>query len=245
MLNLLINSIKINNNLIIIVSILILLVIIGVVALIIYKDKKCEEEEIDELISDMKKEDEEDLKVSENTIKIEGILDQMQKDLDAKPEEVVNMFEKEQEEKAIISYQELVKQLKKGKKEENVIKVDEDTLKGDKTLNQLVDELKNPKKQDENLSDTKKFKNTDFISPIYGKLEDKLEYPRVKSFKNKEIDNFDEELNKYNLDSYLEEFKNDTNINTLEQTLDMEPISKEIKQNEEFLKALKDFRENL
>ena len=34
-------------------------------------------------------------------------------------------------------------------------------------------------------------------------------------------------------------------INTLEQTLDMPPISKEIKKNDEFLQALKEFRKNL
>ena len=181
----------------------------------------------------------------------------MQKDLEATPEEVVDNFEREQEEKAIISYQELVRQLKKGKKEENVIKVDEDTLTGNKSLNELVDEIKNPTREikelevskEKELSDTKKFRNTDFISPIYGKMEDKLEYPKVKSFARNDIqtklDEFDEKYGEYNIESYLKEFKNDTNLNTLEQTLDMEPISNEVKQNEDFLKALKEFRENL
>ena len=80
-------------------------------------------------------------------------------------------------------------------------------------------------------------------------MEDKLEYPKVKSFARNDIqtklDEFDEKYGEYNIESYLKEFKNDTNLNTLEQTLDMEPISNEVKQNEDFLKALKEFRENL
>lgn len=267
MLNTLINNIKIDDTLIIAISIIILIVIVGVIAFIIYKDRKSELKEIDELIDDMNRsrktdkvdiiDEEEKPVVSENTIKIEGILDQMQKNLEASPSTVVDNFEREQEEKAIISYQELVKQLKRGKIEENVIKVDEDTLTGDKSLNALVDEIKNPTRELKELetvkevvsSDTKKFRNTDFISPVYGKMEDKLEYPKVKSFARKdsieELNQFDEKYGKYNIESYLEEFKNDTNLNTLEQTLDMEPISTEIKQNEDFLKALKEFRENL
>lgn len=265
MINLLVNNVKIDNTLIIVISIIILVVIIGAIAFIIYKDKKSELKEIDDLIDDMNKSRKEELEekledkpvVSENTIKIEGILDQMQKDLEATPASVVDSFEKEQEEKAIISYQELVKHLKKGNVEENVIKVDEDTLTGDKSLNALVDEIKNPTREikelevvkEESLSDTKKFRNTDFISPVYGKMEDKLEYPKVKSFARNEIidelNEFDEKYGEYNIESYLHEFRSDRNLNTLEQTLDMEPISNEVKQNEDFLQALKEFRENL
>lgn len=266
MINLLVNNIKIDNTLIIVISIIILIIIIGAIAFIIYKDKKSELKEIDDLIDDMNKSRKEELEekildekqvVSENTIKIEGILDQMQKDLEATPASVVDSFEREQEEKAIISYQELVKHLKKGNVEENVIKVDEDTLTNDNGLNALVEEIKNPTREILEIeevketvsSDTKKFRNTDFISPVYGKMEDKLEYPKVKSFARKDVMDefreFDEKYGEYNIESYLEEFKNDRNLNTLEQTLDMEPISNEVKQNEDFLKALKEFRENL
>ena len=40
------------------------------------------------------------------------MLEKMQEDLDKKPEDVVTTFENEQEEKAIISYQELVDSIK-------------------------------------------------------------------------------------------------------------------------------------
>ena len=49
------------------------------------------------------------------------------------------------------------------------------------------------------------------------------------------------------VNNYLNEFKTDSNIriDSLEQTLDLGPITAEIKKNEEFLQALKEFRENL
>ena len=82
-------------------------------------------------------------------------------------------------------------------------------------------------------------------------MNEHLDYPKVNSFKQEDdikeyLDNFYKQIKDYKLDDYLEEFNNNSSdVNTLEQTLDMEPISAEIKQNEEFLKALKEFRENL
>ena len=145
--------------------------------------------------------------------------------------------EKEQEETAIISYSELVKTLKKGQPEE------------EKTIDILVDEIKEAASSNESTYD-KKFKNTDFISPVYGKMDEHLDYPKVSSFKKEEdineyLENFDKQINDYKLDDYLEEFNENKKIDSLEQTLDMEPISAEMKKNEDFLKALIDFRENL
>ena len=50
-----------------------------------------------------------------------------------------------------------------------------------------------------------------------------------------------------NIDNFLGDidFDSSMEINSLEQTLDMEPLSNDIKANDEFLKALKDFRKNL
>ena len=81
-------------------------------------------------------------------------------------------------------------------------------------------------------------------------MEEHLEYPKVNSFKQDDevgeyLEDFDKKISDYKLDDYLEEFNSNIEINTLEQTLDMEPISNEIKKNEDFLKALKEFRENL
>ena len=59
--------------------------------------------------------------------------------------------------------------------------------------------------------ETKKFSNTEVISPIFGRVE------------------VDEENENHEL----------------EKTLNIDPIKKEIKESEDFLNALKDFRKNL
>lgn len=243
MLNILLN-ININGEVVLIVSCIILLVILLTVIFTIIKSKRKEDKEIDSIISNMvqeRKEPKEEVEVvDDKTKELEDVLEKMQKDLEAKPVDVVANFEKEQEEKAIISYSELVKTLKKNQPEE------------EKTIDILVDEIKEAANANE-LTETaydKKFKNTDFISPVYGKMEEHLDYPKVSSFKKEEdineyLENFDKQINNYKLEDYLEEFNDNKKIDSLEQTLDMEPISFEIKKNEDFLQALKEFRENL
>ena len=240
MLNMLLN-LNINNELILILACSILLIIVLLFVFHMISSRKKEEKEIDNIISNMvqeRKEGKEQVEeVDDKTKELEDVLEKMQKDLEAKPIDVVANFEREQEEKAIISYTELVKTLKKGPSEE------------EKTLDILVDEIKEAASNNESKED-KKFKNTDFISPVYGKMEEHLEYPKVNSFKQDDeigeyLEYFDKKISDYKLDDYLEEFNSNIEINTLEQTLDMEPISNEIKKNEDFLKALKEFRENL
>ncbi len=240
MLNILLN-INISNEVLLIFSCLILLIILSVVIFNIVKSRRKEDKEIDNIISSMvqeRKEPKEEVEqVDDKTKELEDVLEKMQKDLEAKPVDVVASFEKEQEEKAIISYSELVKTLKKGQPEE------------EKTIDILVDEIKEAASSNESTYD-KKFKNTDFISPVYGKMDEHLDYPKVSSFKKEEdineyLENFDKQINDYKLDDYLEEFNENKKIDSLEQTLDMEPISAEMKKNEDFLKALIDFRENL
>ena len=217
------------------------MIILSVVIFNIVKSRRKEDKEIDNIISSMvqeRKEPKEEVEqVDDKTKELEDVLEKMQKDLEAKPVDVVASFEKEQEEKAIISYSELVKTLKKGQPEE------------EKTIDILVDEIKEAASSNESTYD-KKFKNTDFISPVYGKMDEHLDYPKVSSFKKEEdineyLENFDKQINDYKLDDYLEEFNENKKIDSLEQTLDMEPISAEMKKNEDFLKALIDFRENL
>lgn len=241
MLNILLN-LNINNELILILACSILLIITLVVVISIFSSRKKEEKELDTIISNMvqeRKEGKEQVEeIDDKTKELEEVLEKMQKDLEAKPVDVVASFEREQEEKAIISYTELVKTLKKGP-----------TLEEEKTLDVLVDEIKEAAAINETKED-KKFKNTDFISPVYGKMNEHLEYPKVNSFKQVEeitecLEDFDKKMKDYNLDNYIEEFNSNADINTLEQTLDIEPISAEIKKNEDFLKALKEFRENL
>lgn len=234
----------------------------------------------------------------EKKSEIEEMLEKMQQDLETKSEDVVETFEKEQEEKSIISYQELLKTIHK---EDSINKIEvkepvmeevetiEEEIPAPATQHILNEETISPATRrilnEENIEATleyqpketqaiveekketqavKKFKNTDFISPIYGKMEEHFEYPKVPSFHPKEevvepyevkqeetvedvIETFDRKLEEHPINDYLEDYGFHTHmkIDSLEQTLNMPPISPEIKENEEFLQALKEFRKNL
>lgn len=168
---------------------------------------------------------------------LEDILKKMQEDIDLKPEDVVKKFEEEQEEKAIISYQELVDNVKAGKIEviedeqsdidfveslnidtssEPIISTmdeEKDTVTPE-MLKEVIQTISNSKVEEE----PRKFKNSEFISPIYGVMDTNLEYPTVK--------------------------KNE-NILDIMNTKDYNELTEEIQKQEEFLNALKEFRNNL
>ena len=80
----------------------------------------------------------------------------MEKDLEKEQEGDIETFEREQEEKAIISYQELLKATGK---------LRELTKENVKEEIQIEDIEKEETVKEE----PKKFKNTEFISPVYGK----------------------------------------------------------------------------
>lgn len=241
------------------------------------KDEKCEKidyEKIDgdnSLFDQILNQDEGVKMTSDGKLDLESMIERMQKDLDAKASEVVEKFENEQEEKSVISYQELV-----GNKEDNVLEIDEnkelskeveiDNLLTNIESNDLLSSIENSNisigdniniddtisndREDENLhisqkedfvnaikngdfdetydiKEKSKFKATEFVSPIYGVQDIKIQYPTVQNMKEfktpaKNYDKFE-----------------------LEQTLNMEPLSDEIRKNEDFLNALKEFRKNL
>lgn len=181
---------------------------------------------------------EEELNKKEDSVvsnKLEELLQKMQEDIDTKPEDVVRKFEEEQEEKAIISYQELIDNVKSGKIE--VIDDEESDVNYVENLNLEVNnepimEIKEEssvtpqmvKEAIENITvssvkeEPKKFKKSDIISPIFGVMDDNIEYPKIK--------------------------KSD-NILDIMNTRDYNELTEEIKRQEEFLNALKEFRRNL
>ena len=212
-------------------------------------------------------ESKETVKTADNKLDLESMIEKMQKDLDAKASEVVEKFETEQEEKSVISYQELIGNNKDVKQEISKINV-EAVLNELQTEDDLLDEL-NPissvslveeievdDKKEENIIEQNisklnmkdefvsaiktgeinelekepektKFKATEFVSPVYGIQDIKIQYPTVQNMK--EFKQSSKNYNKFEL----------------EQTLNMEPLSEEIRRNEDFLKALKEFRKNL
>lgn len=156
-----------------------------------------------------------DVEESNNTSKsnLEDLLGKMQQDLENKNTDFIKSFEDEQEEKSIISYQEL--------------------LAANKKTNNTPIENENIETVEINENE-KKFKNSDFISPIYGRVNKEVNYPKIPSFKQKTKEDIKEEI--VILD---EETKN------VSKQISVERIEKEIKRSEQFLQALKDFRKNL
>lgn len=159
---------------------------------------------------------------------LDNILDKMQKDMEVKPEQVVANFEEEQEKNAIISYQELVNCVKNNK-----IQVIED----DQGDIDFVSELERETKQEpimttsdsttkshldviDDLNGVKRFTSSEIISPVYGRMSNP-NYPK------------------------MENYSNQNSLKVGENTMDLEPVSQEIKKNEEFLKNLVEFRNNL
>ena len=70
------------------------------------------------------------------------------------------------------------------------------------------------------LDNVKKFTSSEVISPVYGRMSDP-KYPK------------------------MENYSNENSLKLGENTMDLEPISEEIKKNEDFLKNLVEFRKNL
>lgn len=256
-------EINIPVNLLIIVSVIIFILVIACIAYIIYKDRKKDDEEIDEILDDlMKAKPRENLinakievPIGENIkpsikeekndkLDLDDMLAKMQKSLDSKQEEVVENFEAEQEEKAIISYQELLDSMKNNNLEEEIKQHELQQEKSASSLatNKVTEflEREEPKiKKIESFVEKKdkKFKNTDFISPIFGKQDAKIEYPTIKLFDTgKHIQKEQEDLI-----SEIDEIKNESVKK--ERVLN---VSSEVDaKNDEFLRALKEFRSNL
>lgn len=168
--------------------------------------------------------------------KLEEILQKMQEDMEVKPEDVVKKFEEEQEEKAIISYQELVDNVKAGKieviddEESNVNYVEnlhidvasepimEISSEESSVTPQMVKDIVENITVSSVKEEPKKFKKSEIISPIFGVMEENFEYPKVKKSEN---------------------------ILDIMNTRDYNELTEEIKRQEEFLNALKEFRRNL
>lgn len=250
-------NVSIPTNVVIIVSCIILLLIIGIIVYIIVKDKHSEEEEINDLIHDIvnakpreerkietKKVEERPIRVTQvspkSQLNLEEMLGQMQSDLD-KRHNVISEYEKDQDENAIISIKELenhvdnnIEEYEKEQEKESIISVKELNLSPFDKLEQEEHELKKPLRKAISRveEEPKKFKNTDFISPIFGKMDNKIEYPKIKAF-NKTADLSVNEYFGEDIETrYNEEVKTDS-------------LTNEMEKNIEFLNALKEFRNNL
>lgn len=252
-------NISISTNVLVVISCITLMAIIGIIIYIIYKDKKVDQEEIDDLIEDIvkakpragveeiKKETKE-VEVNNNALNLEEMLNTMQHDLEQKEEKQIDIFEKEQEENAIISYKELKKAASKvdnyeKEQEENAIisykelnkKTSSESLDEKEDLLKSIARKKITKIESPRENKDKKFKNTEFISPIFGKMDEHIEYPKIKAYNRDD----DLSLNEYFGQDVEEYYKEEREM------LNVEPLKNEMKKNDDFLKALKEFRNNL
>ena len=144
---------------------------------------------------------------TEEVNSFEDIIEAMQKDIDEEKENPVELFEQEQEEKAIISYQELLNA--KNKVEKHPIP----------SIEEVLEIEEKPKATPVLATPQPKFTNSEFVSPVFGKMDRNA-----------------------NNQLHVEE---DYKEHELERTLNIEPLTEEIKKNNEFLNALKEFRKNL
>lgn len=267
-------NVDVPTNFLIMISIVIFVLIVLCILYIIYKDRKKDDEEINEIIEDLVKakprekiskieQKEEKLESLINAkievpigqikeeqpkekMNLEDMLEQMQKSLDSK-QEIVDNFESEQEEKAIISYKQLLENMnnEEFRKELDDYELEQEKTASDVTKEKVLEFLKKEEPKIARIESptekkSKKFKTTDFISPIFGKQEANIEYPTIKSFKARHAkDNLDiiDEMSKPTLEKVVPD--------TLEQVINIEPLTDEIKKNTEFLNALKEFRSNL
>lgn len=193
--------------------------IVFVVCIIVLIIKKGNKKTVLDTIEEVKV-----IKVNDNeeVTAFEEIIEAMQKDLDSEKENAVELFEQEQEEKAIISYQELLNAKNKvdAKTEKFELFDEVKDFKEEKGENVIEKPKATPKLA--TASETK-FTNSEFVSPVFGKMDRNL---------------------KSNVQIQVNADKNHDNYD-LEKTLNIEPLTEEIKKNNDFLNALKEFRKNL
>ncbi len=170
---------------------------------------------------------------SDDQLELDNVLEEMRKSLMEQKVDPVRTFEEEQEEKSIISYQELLRANETEEfKEEELAEV---SISEEEQIN--------------------KFKKSEFISPVYGRVNNEIKYPKIPKIRraklgDDESDVFIEEEHMIDmLDSKIEtlnfEVENETTIEDLEQTLSSTKLKEEMFENEKFLNTLKEFRSSL
>lgn len=138
----------------------------------------------EEKANDVEKvEHQEEEKTTAATLKIENLLDQMKEDLEAQKQEAIDHFENQQEENSIISYQELKKLA-----HERGLEIDDEEaplLTTSELLNRrpeeakiatstsIKEEVKEALMRPKEPPHHREYKRTQFISPVYGLVDDR------------------------------------------------------------------------
>ena len=241
----------VEDNLYLFISVLSFLIVLLVILIIILMNKKKR--------NNIKKEYEEAVKIEEENEKIEKeevkpevafelekILEKMQQDVEMKPEDVVRKFEDEQEQKAIISYQELLNSVNNNKievieddegdidfvaaLEEQMIETDNYITEIKEKTEEVINEKDNTGSVNDkshldiidvmNMEEDNKFHSSEILSPVFGRMQPDFEY--------KVIDSHALSNNKVELEQVAGPTPQD-----------------ELKANEDFLRSLIEFRKKL
>ena len=166
---------------------------------------------------------------------IQTLLNQMQQDLDNSNNDSyadsITRYEDDEEANAIISYKELMKFKEKS---------DKDIVLEDKKQEEIKEFIE---KKEEPTEEVKKFKRSEFISPIFGYNEDtNVTYHEIKRPPRKETPK-PNKSDEWESDRMLKELENDA-AEVIEFE-NKEEKSTEIDKNDSFLEALVDFRNKL
>jgi len=143
---------------------LILAVLVAIIILLLTKPKRVKPIEV--TIDDVENE----------KTDIEKVLESLEENKNSRP---MTTFEEEQEANAIISYQELVEAVK-AKKEMMGSTVSSTSVPS----NAVVEAIEAVEEVEPAKEETKKFKNSEFISPIFGKDSNKTNDEFLKELKN-------------------------------------------------------------
>ncbi|MDD2518461.1 MAG: hypothetical protein PHI05_04130 [Bacilli bacterium] len=234
--------------LIILTAVLFMAIVLGLIKFIKYKKNRLKYtndfsndndqseinlEEINPVLNNLEKPVE--TKEEPSKIEIDSVLEQMRSNLMNQEQDQVRTFEEEQEEKSIISYQELLRINNKIPKEE--IKTEKKEEKVPYTPSEAVS----------------KFRNSEFISPIYGRVDNDMEYPtipkirRAKLGEDEEIDVLEPEIEMITEEEIepVVKVQEIEPTDELEKTIDTSKLKEEMLKNEKFLNALREFRKNL
>ena len=245
-----------------------------------YEEIEEDDDELERRYYEEQEKEIEEIKEQNNSSEIEKLITKMEEDSKLKPEDVVEKFEKEQEAQSIISYKELVNAVKNRSED-----IYEDELESQPlaTVSDLMEELENSNIYDDEeeidlfkkeevvpeVKETKtKFRKTEIISPIFGRVE--VEEPEtyieeepeevVKEdivSDEKTIDLSDVDLTDYRFTGKGEPVEREsvTALDEIykhmaddmvkdEKAPNKEAVEK-LSRNEEFLQSLKDFRNKL
>jgi hypothetical protein len=212
----------------------------------VMKEYKEETEELDEKLATLKE------KYRDNS-SVEAIIDNLKEAKERRTSEDLKRFEDEQEEQAIISYQQLVETVRgneakvENKKDTEEVKeepVVEETAKLMEKIENLEMEIDEEPVVNKDEKVDYSYKPNEFISPVFGRMDSSnVHYREGLSYtdKIKKEEKVEEYLDEQ--EDYYQELNDDTPRRTRS---NYDSISRTTRlDSEEFLKNLKEFRRNL